>query len=125
MPVYLPPVSAVLPFAVPTLADALSRLRQDVFDQAGGIPRWADSDLQRAVDRAVDRYSFISPFIQTTIVPAVAGSRLYTVPAAVLFGPSWWVEAVEYPTNCYPRMLRAVPGTAAAGPGCAGPAGGK
>jgi hypothetical protein len=104
MTVYLGAAPAQPPFAMPTIADALSRLRQDIFDAAGPSPRWQDTDLTRAIDRAIDRYSFISPFIQTALIPAVGGSRLYALPAsAAVFGPSWWLEAVEYPTGFYPR----------------------
>src|SRR5690349_15508685 len=94
MPVVLPPAAPALPFASPTLADALTRLRLDIFDAAGPSPRWQDGDLTRAVDRALDRYSFISPFVQTALIDAVGGSRIYTLPASVLFGPAWWLEAV-------------------------------
>src|SRR5690242_19690012 len=108
MPVVLPPAAPVLPFASLTLTDALTRLRQDIFDQAGPSPRWQDSDLMRAVDRAVDRYSFISPFVQTALIDAVGGSRIYTLPGVPPYaptgGPVWWLEAVEFPTNLYPRI---------------------
>lgn len=107
MPVVLPPLVAILPYVPPTLTDALTRLRQDIFDQAGASPRWADGDLTRAIDRALDQYSFVVPWIQAALVPAVANSRLYTLPAAIIAPPqpSWWVEEVEYPQGFYPRRL--------------------
>lgn len=104
MPIVLPAAVGALPFASPMLTEALSRLRQDIFDQAGPSPRWQDSDLQRAIDRALDRYSFVAPFVQTALIEAVGGSRLYALPPAVLVGPAWWVEAIEFPTNQYPRV---------------------
>ena len=103
MPVILPPTPAALPFAAPALSDALARLRQDIFDQAGSAPRWQDSDLTRAIDRALDQYSIVSPWLWTVLLPAVAGGRLYPVPPTPL-GPAWWVEAVEYPAGRYPRV---------------------
>lgn len=105
--VLLPPAPAYPAFAPPTLADALARLRQDIFDQAGPAPRWQDADLTRAIDRALDQYSFVMPWTQVALVPGVGGSRLYTLPPAVLAPPqpSWWVESVEYPSGCYPRKM--------------------
>ncbi|MDB5074102.1 MAG: hypothetical protein JWO42_281, partial [Chloroflexi bacterium] len=108
------PSPAVLRFSAPTLADALVRLRQDIFDQAGASPRWQDGDLTRAIDRALDQYSFVMPWTQVALVPAVGGSRLYAVPTApgatqipgqAGAGPSWWVESVEYPTGLFPRRM--------------------
>jgi hypothetical protein len=119
MPVIVPATVAALPFASPTLPDALARLRQDIFDpatplgaavgQIGGLavqnPRWQDTDLIRAIDRALDQYSFLSPWRQTALVPAVGRCRLYPVPSNGTAGPAWWVEAVEYPVGCYPRRF--------------------
>ena len=108
MTLILPPALAALPFATPTLADALVRLRQDLFDQLtvpGLVPsRWADGDLGRAIDRALDRYSLVAPWVRTALLPAVGGARLYPVLAAPSpAGPPWWVEGVECPSGCYPR----------------------
>ena len=108
MTLILPPALAALPFATPTLADALVRLRQDLFDQLtvpGLVPsRWADGDLGRAIDRALDRYSLVAPWVRTALLPAVGGARPYPVLAAPSpAGPPWWVEGVECPSGCYPR----------------------
>src|ERR1035437_8699233 len=103
MPLVMPPAAPVPPFAMPTLGDALVRLRQDIFDQAGSSPRWQDSDLRRAIDRALDQYSFAAPWLRTALVPAVGGCRLYGIPDGGSGSPAWWVEAVEYPTGDYPR----------------------
>ena len=119
MLVILPATVAALPFTNPTLPDALARLRQDIFDpatplgaavgQIGGLvgtnPRWQDADLIRALDRALDQYSFLSPWRQTVLVPATGRCRLYPVPTNDAAGPAWWVEAVEYPVGCYPRRF--------------------
>ena len=112
MPIVLLPAPMALPLASPTLADALARLRQDIFDQVGPSPRWQDSDLTRAIDRAIDQYSFVMPWTQVALIPAVGGSRLYAVPTTVGAtqiagqagsGPSWWIESVEYPAGFFPR----------------------
>ena len=130
MPVILPPAAGTLPFAAPGLDEALLRLRRDLFDQLQASVRWGDDDLRRALDRALDQYSFVAPWLRTALLPAVAGRRLYALPggaqsaldagvvggAAGSFGagpdpgpagavPTWWVEAVEYPTGRYPRRL--------------------
>ena len=121
MTVYLGAAPAQPPFATPTIGDALTRLRQDIFDQAGPSPRWQDSDLTRAIDRALDRFSFIQPFVQTCLIAGVGGSRLYALPpSATVFGPGWWIEAVEFPTGFYPR--RYVPYQELAQPGLGVPA---
>lgn len=108
MPLILPSAPPALPFAAPTLADALARLRQDLFDQLAAdptlAPRWQDGDLTRALDRALDRYSAVAPWLQTALLPAVAGRRLYPVPPAI-GGPAWWVESVDYPAGHYPRAF--------------------
>jgi hypothetical protein len=104
MPIFVPAGGAMLPFGAPAIGDALTRLRQDIFDQAGPAPRWQDSDLVRAIDRALDQYSFVAPWVQIALVPASPGSRLYPVPSNAVSGPPWWVEAVEYPTGQFPRV---------------------
>src|SRR6185437_10113732 len=104
MPLVLPAATPAWPFAAPTIDDALIRLRQDIFDQAGPSPRWQDSDLQRAIDRALDQYSFVAPWPRTALIVAVGGSRLYAIPNGGQDGPTWWVEAVEYPTGQFPRL---------------------
>ncbi len=114
MPLVIPSSVAGLPFAAPTLSDALTRLRQDIFDAAGPSPRWADSDLTRAIDRALDQYSFVFPWTQVALVSANGGSRLVAVPTVVDpagvvgaagTGPAWWVEACEYPTGQFPHFV--------------------
>ena len=113
MPLVIPSSVAGLPFAAPCLTDALTRLRQDIFDQAGPSPRWQDSDLTRAIDRALDQYSFVFPWTQTALVNANGGSRLLAVPSVIDAsvaagsagtGPAWWVESCEYPTGQFPHM---------------------
>src|SRR6185437_2750384 len=105
MPLGLPAATPAWPFAAPTIDDALIALRQDIFDQAGPSPRWQDSDLTRAIDRALDRYSFMAPLVQNVIVPCVAGSRLYPMPTNPL-GTAWWMEQAEYPTDQWPRSYK-------------------
>ncbi len=88
--------------AHPTLAEAVADLRQDLFDRtqnlAAGTPqRWADDDLVRALDRAVDEYSFVSPLIQAVMTATLPRTRFYALPPG-----AWWIESVEYPTGQWP-----------------------
>jgi hypothetical protein len=115
MPLVIPSSVGGLPYAAPCLTDALTRLRQDLFDQTSMNPsRWQDSDLTRAIDRALDQYSFVVPWIQVALVQAVGGVRLVAVPTVLNpsgvvgssgSGPSWWVEQCEYPTGFFPRFV--------------------
>ena len=86
----------------PTQAQAVALLRQDIFDELADVPagtaqRFADTDLQRALDRALDKYSFVAPYLQQIELVTAAGMRTYPTPAG-----AWWVETVEYPTGQYP-----------------------
>lgn len=86
----------------PTLQGAVEDLRHDLFDRTaplapGASPRWADDDLVRALDRALDEYSFVAPLVQSVMTAALPGTRAYGLPAG-----AWWVESVEYPTGLYP-----------------------
>lgn len=86
----------------PTLAQAINDLRQDLFDRTQNLPlgtpqRWADDDLARALDRAVDEYSFVAPLIQAVMTATLPQTRFYALPPG-----AWWVESVEYPTGEWP-----------------------
>lgn len=86
----------------PTLAQAINDLRQDLFDRTQNLPagtpqRWADDDLTRALDRAVDEYSFVAPLIQAVMTATLPQTRFYALPPG-----AWWVESVEYPTGEWP-----------------------
>src|SRR5947209_18973720 len=101
MPVLVATGQAVqtVPYAHPTCSEAVALVRQDIFDTIGNVPagtsqRFTDSDLTRAIDRAVDEYSFYSSYFQQIEVATFAGVREYPVPAG-----TWWVDKVEYPTG--------------------------
>jgi len=77
----------------PTLAEAVADLRQDLFDRAQNVPagtaqRWADDDLTRALDRAVDEYSFVAPLIGATMTATLPFTRSYAFPPG-----AWWIES--------------------------------
>ncbi len=94
------------------LTDLEAAVRQDLFDPAGANQRWQTSDIDRALDKAVDRYSAYAPQIIQVDMPGIPGQRTYAFPAGIgPTGTAWWVERVEYP------LL--VPGSALAAPGAA------
>ncbi len=89
----------------PTLVEAVADLRQDLFDRTQGLdagvtPRWSDDDLVRALDRAVDEYSFVAPLVGAVMTTTLPGTRSYAYPPG-----AWWVESVEYPSGLYPPAL--------------------
>ena len=80
------------------LTDLENALRQDLFDPAGSWQRWQTSDLDRALDKAVDRYSAYAPNIVPVDMASVPGQRTYPFPAGMSpASGAWWVERVEYP----------------------------
>lgn len=94
------------------LSDLETAVRQDLFDPAGPNQRWQTSDIDRALDKAVDRYSAYAPQIIQVDLPGIPGQRTYPFPAGISpTGAAWWVERVEYP------LL--VPGSAIAAPAAA------
>src|SRR5579884_2903209 len=98
MPILVPTGSS------PSLADFTSRVRTDLFDagqRAGEQPRWADSDLQRALDRANDKYSSAAPYLKQILTQTFPGARRYAVPA-----DAWFVDQVEYPYGAWPTWLQ-------------------
>ncbi len=96
----------------PTLAEAVADLRQDLFDCTQGIgpadaaagipppPRWSDDALARALDRAVDEYSFVAPLARSVMTATLPGVRAYGLPP-----DAWWIESVEYPSGLYPPRM--------------------
>lgn len=94
------------------LTDLENAMRQDLFDPAGASQRWQTSDLDRALDKAVDRYSAYAPHIVQVDIASVPGQRTYPFPGGMSpASGAWWVERVEYP------LL--VPGSAIAAPASA------
>jgi hypothetical protein len=94
------------------LTDLETAVRQDLFDPAGANQRWQTSDIDRALDQAVDRYSAYAPQIIQVDIAGIPGQRTYPFPAGISpTGAAWWVERVDYP------LL--VPGSALAAPASA------
>jgi hypothetical protein len=85
-----------------TLATFRSWLRLDLNDPAGSGQRFADADLDRAVERAVAEYSRACPRLRDVTLATTAGSR--DVSLAGLAG-LWTVEEVEWPVGRCPLAL--------------------
>jgi hypothetical protein len=85
-----------------TLATFRAWLRLDLNDPAGSSPRFADADLDRAIDRAVAEYSRAAPRLRDQTLATAAGSRVLSL--AGLAGLRD-VEEVEWPEGGYPPSL--------------------
>ncbi len=85
------------------LSDIETAVRQDLFDPLGGASqRWLTSDLDRAIDKAVDRYSQYYPNIAYTDMATQPYQRTYPYPASWNTSyPVWWLERVIYPLQSY------------------------
>jgi hypothetical protein len=88
------------------LSDIETMVRQDLFDP--GATRWANSDIDRAVDKAVDRYSAYYPNIAFADMQMQPYQRTYPYP------PSWnasypvlWLEKILYPLQVYGSVYAA------------------
>lgn len=81
------------------LLDIEALVRQDLFDPLSNTsPRWAASDLERAIDKAVIRYSQYYPNIMYADMAAQPYQRTYPYPASWNPNyPVWWLERIIYP----------------------------
>jgi hypothetical protein len=102
------------------LSDIEGYVRQDLFDPSGGTPRWATSDLDRAIDKAVDIYALYYPNIAWTDMQMQPYQRTYPYPTSWNAAyPVLWLERVLYPLQVYGSYFTAP----SAGPTCAAIAG--
>src|SRR5437660_2477784 len=85
------------------LSDIETAARQDLFDPLGGPnQRWTTSDLDRAIDKAVDRYSQYYPNIAYTDMATQPYQRTYPYPNSWNAAyPVWWLERIIYPLQAY------------------------
>lgn len=85
------------------LSDIELAVRQDLFDPAGATgQRWATSDIDRAIDKAVDRYSQVYPNIVYSDMSARPYQRTYPYPTPWNPAyPVWWLERILYPLQAY------------------------
>src|SRR5216683_2469034 len=84
------------------LSDIEADVRLDLFDPAGGSQRWATSDIDRAIDKAIDRYTQYYPNINFADMPTAPYQRTYPypVPANASY-PPLWIERVLCPLQVY------------------------
>jgi hypothetical protein len=84
------------------LSDIENAVRQDLFDPAGANQRWATSDIDRAIDKAVERYSEYYPNIAYSDMASQPFQRTYPYPTSWNPAyPLWWIERVLYPLQIY------------------------
>lgn len=80
------------------LMDVESAVRLDLFDPIGGNQRWQNSDIDRAIDKAVERYSQYYPNIAFADMPAEPFQRTYPYPPSWNSSyPVWWIERILFP----------------------------
>ncbi len=80
------------------LTDIETMVRQDLFDPAGSNQRWQTSDLDRAIDKAVERYSQYYPNVAFADMSTEPFQRTYPYPQSWNAAyPVWWIERVLFP----------------------------
>jgi hypothetical protein len=91
------------------LSDLEALLRLDLFDPVGANMRWTQADLDRAIDKAVLRYSRCCPNIVYADMATQPAQRSYPYPQSWNAAyPIWWLERIIYPLQ--------IPGTVATAP---------
>lgn len=85
------------------LSDVETAARQDLFDPLGSsTQRWQTSDIDRAIDKAVDRYSQYYPNVVFMDMPTRPYQRTYPYPQPWNASyPVWWIERILYPLQYY------------------------
>jgi hypothetical protein len=86
-----------------TLADIRARVREDLQDTDDTNYRWSNDELDGAIERAVQRYSFARPLQQKTDVATVASS--HDLDLSSLAG-RLKVYSIEFPMGEYPPFLQ-------------------
>jgi hypothetical protein len=82
------------------LSDIETMVRQDLFDP--NASRWTTSDIDRAIDKAVDRYSIYYPNIAFSDMPTQPYQRTYPYPVSWNANyPVLWLEKILYPLQVY------------------------
>lgn len=85
------------------LSDVETMVRQDLFDPLGNPNmRWQTSDIDRAIDKAVDRYAQYYPNVVYADLATEPFQRTYPYPQPWDASyPVWWIERVLYPLQVY------------------------
>jgi hypothetical protein len=84
------------------LSDIETAVRQDLFDPLSSSQRWATSDVDRAIDKAVDHYSQYYPNIVFADLSSQPYQRTYPYPVPWNAAyPVWWIERILFPLQAY------------------------
>ncbi|MBX5455898.1 MAG: hypothetical protein IRZ31_03270 [Thermogemmatispora sp.] len=103
------------------LLDIENALRLDLFDPTGPNQRWSNADLERAIDKAVIRYSQYYPNIGYCDMNTRPYQRTYPYPQPWNpVYPVWWIERIIYPLQAYGSYFQPPPGGMSASPGSSG-----
>ena len=82
------------------LSDVEANVRQDLFDP--GAARWQTSDIDRAIDKAVDRYTQYYPNVNWSDMPTEAFQRTYPYPQPANQNyPVLWIEKIIEPLQVF------------------------
>ena len=90
------------------LSDVENACRLDLFDPAGASLRWSNADLDRAIDKAVERYTQYYPNIGMADMQTQPFQRTYPYPAS--WNPAYpvlWLERILYPLQVYGSIFAA------------------
>jgi hypothetical protein len=97
------------------LTDIESIVRQDLFDPVGSNQRWQTSDIDRAIDKAVDRYSQYYPNIAFSDLSTEPFQRTYPYPQSWNPAyPVWWIERILFPLQAFGSTFTSPPAGMAA-----------
>lgn len=83
-----------------TSTTALADLRLDLSDTNAASYRWTDAALNRAIDEALERYSWANPWMQATQLVPLVGQNIFPFPAG-----AFYIGAVEYPLGQWPKCF--------------------
>jgi len=84
------------------LSDIENAARLDLFDPTGSNQRWTNQDLDRAINKAVDRYSQCCPNLLYGDMASQPFQRTYPYPQS--WNPNYpvlWIERILYPLQLY------------------------
>src|SRR5436190_22058774 len=97
------------------LSDVETMVRQDLFDPSAA--RWATSDIDRAIDKAVDRYTQYYPNISEVDMQMQPYQRTYPYPTSWNASyPVLWIEKVLFPLQTYGSQFAAPTSAPSAAP---------
>ena len=102
------------------LSDVENAVRLDLFDPLGSSQRWQTADIDRGIDKAVDRYTEYYPNIAFADLQTEPFQRTYPYPLSWNASyPVLWIERILYPLQSYGSAFP-VPGVAPSGAAVAG-----